>query len=85
MLLTALGVGLHSSVVPFSLDLEALRRLPVRVFGVLTSLEPAVASLAGLVLLGEALGAREVAGLGLGVTASVGATRTADPGEGDAA
>jgi inner membrane transporter RhtA len=85
LLLAALGVGLLSSVVPFSLEFEALRRIPVRVFGVLMSLEPAVAALVGLVLLGEALGVRELAAIGLVVTASVGATRTADPDKGDAA
>jgi inner membrane transporter RhtA len=84
LLLAALGVGLLSSVVPFSLELEALRRIPVRVFGVLMSLEPAIAALVGLVLLGEALGMREMAAIGLVVTASVGATRTADPDNGDA-
>jgi inner membrane transporter RhtA len=85
LLLVALGVGLLSSVVPFSLELEALRRIPVRVFGVLMSLEPAIAALVGLVLLGEALGMREVAAIGLVVIASVGATKTADPDKGDAA
>jgi inner membrane transporter RhtA len=85
LLLAALGVGLLSSVVPFSLELEALRRIPVRVFGVLMSLEPAIAALVGLVLLGEALGMREMAAIGLVVTASVGATRTADPDKGNAA
>jgi inner membrane transporter RhtA len=84
LLLAALGVGLLSSVVPFSLELEALRRIPVRVFGVLMSLEPAIAALVGLVLLGEALGMREVAAIGLVVTASIGATRTANPDNGDA-
>jgi len=82
LLLAALGVGLLSSVVPLSLELEALRRIPVRVFGVLMSLEPAVAALVGLVLLGEALGVREIAAIGLVVTASVGATKTADRDEG---
>ena len=85
LLLAALGVGLLSSVVPFSLELKALRRIPVRVFGVLMSLEPAIAALVGLVLLGEALGMREMAAIGLVVTASVGATRTADPDKGNAA
>src|SRR5262245_32231961 len=84
LLLVGLGVALLSSVVPFSLELEALRRIPVRVFGVLMSLEPAVAALVGLVLLGEALGMREVAAIGLVVTASIGATKTADPDNGDA-
>jgi inner membrane transporter RhtA len=85
LLLTALGVGLLSSVVPLSLELEALRRIPVRVFGVLMSLEPAIAALVGLVVLGEVLGLREIAAIGLVVTASVGATRTAERDEGDAA
>ena len=78
VLLVALGVALLSSVVPFSLELEALRRIPVRVFGVLMSLEPAIAALVGLVVLGEALGMREVGAIGLVVTAGVGATRTAE-------
>jgi inner membrane transporter RhtA len=85
VLLAALGVALLSSVIPFSLELEALRRIPVRVFGVLMSLEPAVAALVGLVVLGEALGMREVGAIGLVVTASVGATRTAARDEGGAA
>jgi inner membrane transporter RhtA len=84
LLLVALGVALLSSIVPFSLELEALRRIPVRVFGVLMSLEPAIAALVGLVLLGEALGLREVTAIGLVVTASIGATRTAHPGDGAA-
>jgi inner membrane transporter RhtA len=83
LLLAALGVGLLSSVVPLSLELEALRRIPVQVFGVLMSLEPAIAALVGLVLLGEVLGLREIAAIALVVTASVGATKTADHGPGD--
>jgi inner membrane transporter RhtA len=69
-----LAVALASSVVPYSLELEALRRLPERVFGVLMSLEPAVAALAGVVVLGQALGARDWAAIGLVVAASVGAS-----------
>ena len=62
--LLALGaaVALLSSAIPYSLELEALRRLPTRVFGVLMSLEPAVAALAGFVVLDEALATREVRG-----------------------
>jgi inner membrane transporter RhtA len=73
LLAAALGVGLLSSVIPFSLELEALRRIPVRVFGVLMSLEPAIAVLVGLVVLGEALGTRELVAVALVVAASVGA------------
>jgi inner membrane transporter RhtA len=61
------------------LELEALRRIPVRVFGVLMSLEPAIAALVGLVLLGETLGMREMVAIALVVTASIGATKTVGP------
>ena len=74
---SALGVAMLSSAIPYSLELEALRRLPARVFGVLMSLEPAMAALAGFVVLGEVLGAREVVAIGLVVAASAGAARTA--------
>jgi inner membrane transporter RhtA len=68
------AVALLSSVVPYTLELEALRRMPARVFGVLMSLEPAVAALAGLVVLGERLGLTAVAGITLVVIASAGAS-----------
>lgn len=75
--LLAIGaaVALLSSVLPYSFELEALRKLPARVFGVLMSIEPAIAALVGFVVLGEALGAREVLALGLITAASIGATR----------
>jgi inner membrane transporter RhtA len=66
-------VALLSSAIPYSLELEALRRMPPKVFGVLMSLEPAVAALAGFVVLGEDLVAREVAAILLVVAASAGA------------
>jgi inner membrane transporter RhtA len=66
-------VGLLSAAVPYSLEVEALRRLPTRVFGVLMSLEPAVGALAGLVVLGEALRPREIAAIVLVSVASAGA------------
>jgi inner membrane transporter RhtA len=77
--LLALGaaVAMLSSAIPYSLELEALRRLPPRVFGVLMSLEPAVAAIAGLVVLGQVLRARELVAIALVVAASAGATRTA--------
>jgi inner membrane transporter RhtA len=79
VLLVGLGVALLSSVVPYSLELEALRRIPPKVFGVLMSLEPAVAALVGLLVLGEALGLVQWLAILLVVTASAGATRTANP------
>lgn len=72
------AVAVLSSAIPYSLELEALRRLPARVFGVLMSLEPAMAALAGFVVLGEVLGEREIAAIALVVIASAGAARTAE-------
>ena len=77
MLATGLLVGLLSSVVPYSLELAALRSMPPKVFGVLMSLEPAAAALAGLVLLGERLGVVEWLAIGCVIVASVGITRSA--------
>jgi inner membrane transporter RhtA len=77
VLAVGLGVAMLSSAIPYSLELEALRRLPARVFGVLMSLEPAMAALAGFVVLGEVLGAREITAVGLVVVASAGAARSA--------
>jgi inner membrane transporter RhtA len=69
-----IAVALACSVLPYSFDLEALRRLPARVFGVLMSLEPAVAALAGLVVLGQDLAARDWLAIGFVVVASAGAS-----------
>lgn len=71
------AAGMLSSALPYTLELEALRRLPTAVFGVLMSLEPAVAALAGFVILGQDLVAREVAAILLVVVASAGAARGA--------
>ncbi|MDF5753732.1 EamA family transporter [Spongiactinospora sp. TRM90649] len=76
LLLIGLGLGLLSSVIPYTIELEALRRMPKRVFGILMSLEPAAAALVGLVVLGEILHLREWAAIGCVVVASVGATRS---------
>jgi len=73
VLLVGVGVGLLSAAIPYSLEIEALRRLPARVFGVLMSLEPAVGALAGLVVLGEALRSHEVVAIALVCVASAGA------------
>jgi inner membrane transporter RhtA len=68
-LLQGLLVGVLSSTIPYALELEALRRLPARAFGVLMSLEPAVAALAGLALLGEHLAPRQWLGVGCVIAA----------------
>jgi threonine/homoserine efflux transporter RhtA len=75
LLMVGVGVGLLSSVIPYSLELEALRRVPARLFGILMSLEPAVGALVGLVFIGEVLQWREWAAIGLVIVACVGATR----------
>ncbi|MEV5410586.1 EamA family transporter [Thermopolyspora sp. NPDC052614] len=77
ILLLGMGVGLLSSVIPYSIELEALRRMPKNVFGILMSLEPAAAALVGLVILGEVLDIREWAAIACVVAASLGSTRTA--------
>jgi inner membrane transporter RhtA len=73
------AVALLSSVVPYSLETEALRRMPRNVFGVLMSLEPGVAALAGFLVLDQELGPRELIAIGLVVVASAGATRAPLP------
>lgn len=71
------AVGLLSSAIPYSLETEALRRIPRHVFSVLMSLEPAVAALAGFLVLGQDLVPREIVAIGLVVAASAGASRNA--------
>ena len=77
ILLTGLGIGLLSSIIPYSLEMEALRRIPPRVFGIWMSLEPAVAALVGLVLLGQSLAVREWLAIGCVMLACAGAARSA--------
>ncbi len=74
----ALGfaIGLLSSVIPYSFELIALRRIPPRVFSILMSLEPAAAALAAMILLGEFLSLVQWLAMGCVVVASIGATRT---------
>jgi inner membrane transporter RhtA len=77
VLATGAAVGLLSSVIPYSLELEALRRLPESVFGVLMSLEPAAAALIGFLALDQGLAAVEVVAIVCVVVASAGALRSA--------
>ncbi len=78
----ALGalVGVLSSVIPYSCELVALRRLRPATFGILMSLEPAAAALAALVVLGELLAPLQVLAVACVVGASVGATRSGRAG-----
>lgn len=70
VLLKGLGIAVLSSVLPYSLELFALRRLAPAVFGILLSLEPAVAALAGLLVLGQRLDPVQLVGMALVVLAS---------------
>ena len=74
LLLGGLVVAVLSSAVPYGLELLALRRMATRVFGILMSLEPAAAALAGLVVLSQGLGPHELAALLLVSLASAGVT-----------
>jgi len=79
VLAAGLAIAVLSSALPYSLELEALRRLPQGTFGVLMSLEPAVAATVGLIVLSQDLAASEVVAIILVVCASAGALRTAPP------
>jgi inner membrane transporter RhtA len=77
LLAAGTGIGLLSSVIPYWLELEALRRIPASLFGVWMSVQPAVAALIGLIILGQDLSPAEWAGICCVVAASAGAARTA--------
>ena len=79
VLVVGAAVGVLSSVIPYSCELVALRSLSPGVFGILMSLEPAAAALAGILVLGELLGPAQYVAIGLVVAASVGATRSGQP------
>ena len=70
------GVALLSSAVPYTLEMIALKALPARTFGILMSLEPAVAALTGLALLGEILSPTQWLAVALVIAASAGSTLT---------
>ena len=72
-------MALLSSVLPYSLETEALRRVPAHVFGVLMSLEPAVAAAAGSSCWARRLRVRDLVAIALVMAASVVVTRSAPP------
>lgn len=71
------AVGILSTAVPYTFEIEALRRLPRATFGVLMSLEPAVAAAIGFIALSQSLAAREIVAIAFVVVASAGALRSA--------
>jgi inner membrane transporter RhtA len=72
-----IGMAVFSSALPFTLEMGALSKLPGRTFSILMSLEPAVAALCGLILLGEHLTRSQWAAVVMVIAASAGATLTA--------
>ena len=74
------AIGLLSSVIPYWLELEALRRIPTSLFGVWMSVQPAVAAIIGLAFLAQRLSAAEWSGVACVVAASAGAASTARAG-----
>jgi inner membrane transporter RhtA len=76
-LLVGAAIGVLSTAIPYAAEMEALRRLPQAVFGVLMSLEPAVAAAIGFIALSQELTAREIVAIAFVVVASAGALRSA--------
>ena len=74
VLAAGLGVAVLSSALPYSMEIAALRRMSTAVFGVLMSIEPAMAALAAFAILGERLAPRQLAGVVLVCLASAGST-----------
>lgn len=72
LLLAGAGVALLSTVIPFSLEHAALKRLPAHIFGVLMSAEPAIAAVIGVLILGEMLGGRGLLALACVIVATAG-------------
>lgn len=89
LLLLAVLTALLGSIIPYTLELAALRRVPQRVFGILVSLEPATATLAGWLVLGQSAGPLRLLAIVFVVAASVGVSvvgarkRRGDPSQGD--
>lgn len=74
LLLAGLGVAVLSTTIPFTFEFEALKRLPTLTYGVLVSLEPAVAVLVGAVLLSERIGVQGFIAVACVTIASLGMT-----------
>lgn len=81
VLAAGVGIALVSSAIPISLEMVALKRLPPQAFGIMVSMEPAVAALLALVLLDEYLDAVQWLAIALIVAASVGSSVTAQRGK----
>jgi inner membrane transporter RhtA len=74
LLAAGLGVAVLSSAIPYTFELEALKKLPIRVFGVLMSVEPAIATIFGFIILREQVELRGIVAVILVTLASIGAS-----------
>ena len=79
VLLIGIGLALLMPLIPYALELVALRRLPTALFGVMMSLEPAIAALLGFLVLSQELAVSGIVAIALVVVASAGATLSARP------
>ena len=84
LVVVGVGVAMLSSAIPYTAELQALRRLPAGTVGVLLSLEPAAAALIGAIALDQALAGREAIAIALVVVASAGALRSGEAVEAEA-
>ena len=74
ILLAAFAVALLSTTIPFTLEFEALKKIPARTYGILVSVEPAVAAMVGTLLLGERIGVQGMIAVACVVIAAIGIT-----------
>lgn len=77
LLLAFVGIAVMTSAVPYALEFIALKSMPTRVFGVLSSLGPAVAAFAGLIVLGQVLAPAQLIAIAAVIAASIGAVLSA--------
>jgi inner membrane transporter RhtA len=82
LLLACVGLAVLLPVLPYSIEMAALRRLPASTFGVLMSLEPGIGALLGFIVLGQGLTAAGVLAIGMVVAASAGATASVSNADG---
>jgi inner membrane transporter RhtA len=82
VILACIGLAVLLPVLPYSLEMAALRRLPASTFGILMSLEPGIGALLGFLVLDQGLTASGVLAIAMVITASAGATASVSNGHG---
>lgn len=74
-----IGIAVMTSAIPYALEFVALKTMPTRVFGVLSSLAPAAAAVAGLIILGQVLTVLQLVAIAAVIAASIGAVAGSRP------